>query len=71
MIDPTQLASLLACPACRFDSNSEMTAAANLAVGVMILVLMGVLGGFLSFMWKMFRAERALTERGAGPSAPL
>lgn len=58
--------NLLACPACGFDANSETTAAANLAIGFMILVLASVLGGIAGFIWRMARLERrALDVRNA------
>jgi hypothetical protein len=58
MIQGLQSLNLLACPACRFDPNSQFTVAANLAVAFMAVVLAGVLGAFLCIMWKLAKAER-------------
>lgn len=65
MIEGIEIAGLLACPACGFDPNSEFTAAANLAIGFMVFVLAGVLGGFLLFMRRMAKMERAAHAGGA------
>ena len=66
MTDSNPIHSLLACPACQFDPNDPITMAANSAIGFMIVVLVGVLGAFLAFIWKLAKGERmALEEESA------
>jgi len=52
------LESLLACPSCRFDPNSPVTSAANLAIGVMIAALGAVGSGVVALMVRFARGER-------------
>ena len=54
--------SLLGCPACQFDPNDPVTQAANSAIGFMIVILVGVLGAFIAFMWKLAKGDRLARE---------
>jgi len=65
----TTFSALLACPACGFDAESQTTAAANLAIVSMVVVLFGVLSGFLGFIWKMARVERRRHQSETASSA--
>jgi hypothetical protein len=50
--------TLLACPSCRFDPNSPVTSAANLAILVMIAALAGVGGSVIALFVRFARGER-------------
>lgn len=71
MTDGIQMFEMLACPACRFDSGSSVTTAANLAVAFMGVVLAGVLGSILAFVWRMVKLERSAAARGAAGISDL
>jgi hypothetical protein len=58
MILASALEILLACPSCKFDPNSPVTSAANLAIVVMIAMLGAVGGGIVSLMVRFARGER-------------
>ncbi len=58
MILASALETLLACPSCKFDPNSPVTSAANLAIVVMIAMLGAVGGGVVSLMVRFARGER-------------
>jgi hypothetical protein len=54
----TVIETLLACPSCRFDPNSPVTSAANLAIFVMIAALAGVGGSVLALIYRFAKGER-------------
>lgn len=54
----TLFEGLLACPSCRFDPNSPVTSAANLAILVMIGALACVGGSVVALIFKFARGER-------------
>tara|TARA_R110002096_G_scaffold238581_10_gene430191 strand:+ start:10863 stop:11063 length:201 start_codon:yes stop_codon:yes gene_type:complete len=58
-MDLLNLDTILACPACRFN-DSSVTQAANLAIGVMVMVVFGVLSAFIAFIVKLAKGERAV-----------
>jgi heme/copper-type cytochrome/quinol oxidase subunit 2 len=55
----------LACPVCFGQSDSPMAAAANLAIIVMLVIVVGVLAAFASFiLYLRRRAEMVAAEVG-------
>lgn len=68
MIVASLVETLLACPSCRFDPNSPVTSAANLAIMVMIVLLGAVGGGVVSLMVRFARGERHSLEEPNTPS---
>ncbi len=56
-MDSVTLNAILACPACRFD-DSTVAQAASFAIGFMVLVVFGVLAGFVALIVKLARGER-------------
>lgn len=68
MNSPVEVFTLLACPSCRFDANSQFTSATNLAVAVMFVALVAVFGGIGGFVWRLARFQRNAPPFGeAGP----
>jgi hypothetical protein len=65
MILASTLETLLACPSCKFDPNSPVTSAANLAIVVMIAMLGAVGGGVVSLMVRFARGERHALEENS------
>jgi hypothetical protein len=58
----------LACPVCFGQNDSPMTAAANLAIIFMLVIVVGMLAAFASFfMYLMRRARMAAAEAGPDP----
>jgi hypothetical protein len=60
--DPSWFQALLACPSCRFDPDSPVTGAANLAILVMILLLALVGGGLGALVLRLSRAGKEAAE---------
>lgn len=58
--------ALLACPVCFGQSDSPMASAINMGVIVMLGVVVGVLGGFASFIFYLSRRAQLAVE----PDAP-
>ena len=59
--------SALACPVCFGDNNSPMAVAMNLGIFAMLMVVVGVLGGFASFfIYLMRRAKLAADKESEG-----
>ena len=57
----------LACPVCFGDNNSPMAVAMNLGIFAMLMVVVGVLGGFASFfIYLMRRAKLAAAKESEG-----
>jgi len=56
--DSSWIEVFLACPSCRFDPDSPVTGAANLAILVMILLLALVGGGLGALVLRLSRAAR-------------
>lgn len=63
MIDQFTLNAILACPSCRFADN-QVSEAANMAIGFMLVVLFGVLSGFIALIIKFARGERQAYKDG-------
>jgi hypothetical protein len=55
----------LACPVCFGDSNSPLAIATNMGIIAMLVVVVGVLGGFASFfIYLIRRARRVAAQEG-------
>jgi len=48
----------LACPVCFGDSNAPMAVATNLGIMAMLVVVVGVLGAFASFIIYLIRRQK-------------
>lgn len=58
----------LACPVCFGQNDSPMAAAANMAIILMLVIVVGVLAGFASFIIYLMRRARMVADE-AGPAA--
>ena len=58
----------LACPVCFGQNDSPMARAANISILAMLVVVVGVLGGFASFFIHLMRRARLVTNEAAGPA---
>jgi hypothetical protein len=52
----------LACPVCFGNSDSPMAAATNTGIFAMLIVVVGVLGGFASFFIYLMRRARLVVD---------
>ena len=53
----------LACPVCFGNSDSPMAIATNMAILAMLVVVVGVLGGFATFFIYLMRRGRRVAEQ--------
>lgn len=56
------LDSLLACSVCLGAKDGQVMMASNMAIGFMVLVVFGTLGGFLKFIHYLAQRERLAAE---------
>jgi len=54
--------SLLACAMCTSSPGGNSVVAANAAIGFLLVILLGVLGSFLSFIFYLARRARRMDE---------
>lgn len=66
----TVLNNLLACPMCMSGAEGKTLLAANSAIGVLLVILLGVLASIFSFIIYLARRARQFSEElpGEAPS---